>query len=74
MSTFFASTTSLEVMAANENEIGKGGVKYRSRQGLCLETQYFPDSLNHKGFSNVILKAGEEYNHTTIYKVSIKNK
>ena len=58
----------------NENEIGKGGVKYRSRQGLCLETQYFPDSLNHKGFSNVILKAGEEYNHTTIYKVSIKNK
>ena len=39
-----------------------------------VETQYFPDSLNHKGFSNVILKAGEEYNHTTIYKVSIKNK
>ena len=52
----------------NENEIGKGGVKYRIRQGLCLETQYFPDSLNHKGFSNVILKADEEYNHTTIYK------
>ena len=58
----------------NEKEVGKGGVKYKKRQGLCLETQYFPDSLNHKGFSNVILKAGEEYNHTTIYKVSIKNK
>lgn len=55
----------------NENEIGKGGVKYKKRQGLCLETQYFPDSLNHDGFSNVILEAGQEYKHTTIYKMSV---
>lgn len=55
----------------NENEVGKGGVKYNKRQGLCLETQYFPDSLNHEGFSNVILESGQEYKHTTIYKMSI---
>ena len=55
----------------NENEIGKGGVRYKKRQGLCLETQYFPDSLHHSGFSNVILEAGQEYNHTTIYKMGI---
>ena len=42
------------------------------RQGLCLETQYFPDSLHHKNFTNVILNSGEEYNHTTIYKVSTR--
>lgn len=55
----------------NENEVGKGGVRYKKRQGLCLETQYFPDSLNHSGFSNVILEAGQEYKHTTVYKMSI---
>lgn len=52
----------------DESEIGKGGVKYQPRQGLCLETQYYPDSLNHKDFPNVILKAGDNYKHTTIYK------
>ena len=56
----------------NEKEVGKGGVKYKKRQGLCLETQYFPDSLHHKNFTNVILNSGEEYNHTTIYKVSTR--
>lgn len=58
----------------NENEIGKGGVKYKKRQGLCLETQYFPDSLHHSGFSNIVLKPRQEYKHTTIYKMSIVNK
>ena len=58
----------------NENEIGKGGVRYKKRQGLCLETQYFPDSLHHSGFSNTLLKAGEEYKHTTIYKMGIISK
>ena len=58
----------------DENEIGKGGVRYKKRQGLCLETQYFPDSLHHSGFSNIVLKAGEEYKHNTVYKMSIINK
>lgn len=58
----------------DENEVGKGGVRYRKRQGLCLETQYFPDSLHHTGFPNVILEAGQEYNHTTIYKMGLLNK
>lgn len=56
----------------SENEIGKGGVKYNERQGLCLETQYFPDSINHENFPSVILKADEEYNHTTIYKLKVE--
>lgn len=58
----------------NEKEIGKGGVEYKKRQGLCLETQYFPDSINQPKFPNVVLKAGEEYKHTTIYKVKTINK
>lgn len=54
----------------SESIIGKGGVRYRKRAGLCLETQYFPDSLKNPHFPNVILKAGEEYKHKTIYEFS----
>lgn len=51
---------------------GKDGVVYGKWSGLCLETQYFPNSLKHKHFPSAILRAGEEYRHTTIYKFSTK--
>lgn len=47
---------------------GKGGAVYGKWSGLCLETQFFPNSLKHKHFPSPIFKAGEEYKHTTIYK------
>lgn len=53
-------------------EVGKGGVHYDKRFGLCLETQYFPNSIKHKNFPSPILKEGEEYSHCTIYKFSTK--
>ena len=40
--------------------------------GLCLETQHFPDSPNQKDFPSTILKPGEAYKQTTIYKFSVK--
>lgn len=52
--------------------VGKDGKIYNKRDGLCLETQYFPNSLVHKHFPSSILKAGEEYKHTTIYKFSTR--
>lgn len=52
----------------DEHEYCKDGVKYEKNSGLCLETQYFPNSLKHKHFPSPILKAGEKYNYTTIYK------
>ncbi|NLY42710.1 MAG: galactose mutarotase [Clostridiaceae bacterium] len=52
--------------------VGKGGTVYQKRDGLCLETQYYPDCLNHKNFPSSILRAGEEYKHTTIYKFYIR--
>ncbi|MBL4936229.1 galactose mutarotase [Clostridium sp. YIM B02515] len=54
----------------DDSEIAKDGIKYRNFSGLCLETQYFPNSIKHKHFPSPILKAGEEYKHTTIYKFS----
>jgi len=56
----------------NESEHCKEGAQYGKNSGLCLETQYFPNSLKHKHFPSPILKAGEEYNHTTIYKFLTK--
>jgi aldose 1-epimerase len=54
------------------SQFGKGGVRYNQRNGLCLETQYFPNSIKHKHFPSPVLKAGEEYRHCTIYKFLTK--
>jgi aldose 1-epimerase len=51
---------------------GKDGINYQHRTGLCLEAQHFPDSPNHPEFPSVILRPGEVYRQTTIYKLSIK--
>ncbi len=56
----------------DESEYCKEGAKYNKNSALCLETQYFPNALKHKHFPSPILKAGEEYNHTTIYKFSTR--
>ena len=49
---------------------GKGGQVYPHRSGICLETQHFPDSPNHPEFPSTVLKPGERYHTTTIYKFS----
>jgi aldose 1-epimerase len=50
----------------------RGGAKYVQHAGLCLETQHFPDSPNQPSFPNTILKPGETYHQTTVYKFSTK--
>jgi len=50
----------------------RGGVKYVQHAGLCLETQHFPDSPNQPSFPNTILKPGETYHQTTLYKFSVR--
>ena len=49
-------------------EIGKGGAVYAKRTGLCLETQYWPNSVNIESFPAPFLRKGEEYNHMTVYR------
>jgi len=51
---------------------GKEGHVYKRRYGLCLETQHFPDSPNHPDFPSAILKAGEKFHQTTVFKFSAK--
>ena len=52
--------------------IGKSGVAYPRRSGLCFETQHFPDSPNQPSFPSTTLRPGETYTTTTIYKFGIK--
>ena len=51
---------------------GKGSHVYERRSGFCLETQHFPDSPNKPQFPTTVLRKGEEYNTTTIFKFSVK--
>ena len=47
---------------------GKGGASYDKRCALCLETQYFPNSINTPGFRQPVFDAGQPYHTTTVYK------
>jgi aldose 1-epimerase len=51
---------------------GKGGVLYQKHQGFCLEAQHYPDSVNQPNFPSVILRPGETYKQSTVYKFSVK--
>jgi len=51
---------------------GKGGITYQKRTAFCLETQHFPDSPNHPSFPTTLLKPGEKYHTTTVYKFETK--
>ncbi len=50
--------------------IGKGGKPYAYRTGLCLETQHFPDSPNKPSFPTTVLRPGEKFSSTTVYRFS----
>lgn len=52
--------------------VGKQGRVYKKHHGLCLEAQHFPDSIHHANFPNAVLKPGETYTQTTVYKFSTR--
>lgn len=45
---------------------------YRQGDGLALETQHYPDSPNHKDFPSTVLRPGETYETTTIFKLGVR--
>jgi aldose 1-epimerase len=47
--------------------VGTGGRAYRQSDGLCLETQHFPDSPNRPGFPATVLRPGETFRSTTVF-------
>lgn len=53
------------------NVKGKNNKIYNKNSGVCLETQYYPDSPNQDNFPSPIIKAFTEYNHTSIFKFGV---
>jgi aldose 1-epimerase len=52
--------------------VGKYGQAYPRHAGFCLETQHYPDSVNQPGFPSTLLRPGETFRSTTIYRFSVK--
>jgi aldose 1-epimerase len=50
---------------------GKCGKPHTSHTAFCLETQHYPDSMNHPEFPNVILRPGEEFTSQTTWKFKV---
>ena len=51
---------------------GKSGVAYQRHCGFCLETQHFPDSINHPAFPPAVLDPGRSFKSTTVYRFSAR--
>jgi aldose 1-epimerase len=49
---------------------GPSGRTYRQSDGLCLETQHFPDSPNQPSFPSTVLRPGEVYRSATVHSFS----
>jgi aldose 1-epimerase len=47
---------------------GKSGRNYAHREGLCFETQHYPDSPNHAHFPSTVLRPGETLRSSTVYR------
>ena len=54
------------------SDTGKHGKTFDYRESFALETQHFPDSPNQPQFPSIILKPGDEYKTSSIYKFSVQ--
>lgn len=71
----FTDMPGIQIYTANhfaDDSIGKNSVKHLPHHAICLETQFYPDSVHHPVFPYQNLKPGETYAYTTIYKFGVK--
>ena len=50
------------------DQTGKDGASYTKRSGLCLETQYYPNSINTPSFPSCVFGGEKEYDSVTVYR------
>jgi aldose 1-epimerase len=51
---------------------GIHGATFPKRSAICFECQHFPDSPNRAYFPSVVLKPGQVYTQTSVYKFSVE--
>lgn len=72
----FTSEPGIQVYAGNflDGSVrGKGGKTYGKRASVCLETQKFPDTPNKPQWPSAVLRPGEKYASTCIFRFSCRN-
>ncbi|RVE51845.1 hypothetical protein evm_003465 [Chilo suppressalis] len=55
----------------DEALVGKESIGYRRHGAFCLETQNYPDAVNHDNFPSAILKPGDVYLHRVSYRFGV---
>lgn len=68
--TVFTNLPGVQFYAGNciKPEPGKNGAAYAQRSGMCLETQYYPDTIHNANFPPCVFGPGNNYDSETIYK------
>lgn len=64
----------IQIYTANHMNMTNGGKDnkvYGNRGGIALETQFYPDAVNHKDFLSPVVKAGMHFRSVTEYKFSV---
>lgn len=51
---------------------GKNGAVYGFGHAVCLETQHFPDAVNHPAFPDSVVRPGTPFRSETTYRFSVK--
>ena len=62
----------VQLYSGNWVEEPKGKRPYGPRDGVCLETQFFPNAMAVAQFEKPILRAGAVYDHTTVYGFGVE--
>jgi aldose 1-epimerase len=52
--------------------VARGGKRLRKHAALCLETGGFPNQINMDDAADVVLRPGERYRHTTVYRLGVR--
>lgn len=70
----YTSLPGMQLYTANslDERAGKGGSRMGPHGAVCLETQVFPDGMNHYAFPSPLLHPGEHLHTETVYAFSVK--
>nr|WP_297705456.1 aldose epimerase family protein [uncultured Butyrivibrio sp.] len=51
-----------------KSKVGKENTEYKPRDGFCLETQFYPNSINQEGFPDAVFGPERDYDSVTVYQ------
>ena len=66
----FTTLPGVQFYAGNfiSTQTGKGNALYGKRDGFCLETQYYPNTINEPQFPSCVFGGDTTYDSTTVYR------